>query len=156
MCALCVCRQSPFMTQSNVRPGIWALTSLSARRMCWTRDRGNVHHQSGLLLLPSDCTHSLKIVHTHTLTEIFTHRQTLLYLYIPISLSVSYTFSYILRVEAVCPRVAELNPYVHVDLSSSALDDDTDLSFLSKYQVRYCFSQSGLWPTLNELFLVTQ
>uniref|UniRef100_A0A4W6BQN0 Ubiquitin-like modifier-activating enzyme 6 n=1 Tax=Lates calcarifer TaxID=8187 RepID=A0A4W6BQN0_LATCA len=38
------------------------------------------------------------------------------------------------RVEAVCPRVAELNPYVHVDLSSSALDDDTDLSFLSKYQ----------------------
>ncbi|XP_029000723.1 ubiquitin-like modifier-activating enzyme 6 [Betta splendens] len=38
------------------------------------------------------------------------------------------------RVEAVCPRVAELNPYVHVDLSSSALDDNTDLSFLRKYQ----------------------
>ncbi|XP_032356009.1 ubiquitin-like modifier-activating enzyme 6 [Etheostoma spectabile] len=38
------------------------------------------------------------------------------------------------RVEAVCPRVAELNPYVHVDLSSSALDDNTDLSFLGKYQ----------------------
>lgn len=38
------------------------------------------------------------------------------------------------RVEAVCPRVAELNPYVHVDMSSSALDDNTDLSFLGKYQ----------------------
>ncbi|XP_074486264.1 ubiquitin-like modifier-activating enzyme 6 [Sebastes fasciatus] len=38
------------------------------------------------------------------------------------------------RVEAVCPRVAELNPYVHVDMSSSALDDNTDLSFLVKYQ----------------------
>lgn len=38
------------------------------------------------------------------------------------------------RVEAVCPRVAELNPYVHVDMSSSALDDNTDLSFLRKYQ----------------------
>ncbi|KAK5866066.1 hypothetical protein PBY51_020283 [Eleginops maclovinus] len=38
------------------------------------------------------------------------------------------------RVEAVCPRVAELNPYVHVDTCSSALDDNTDLSFLGKYQ----------------------
>ncbi|CAK6972246.1 ubiquitin-like modifier-activating enzyme 6 isoform X1 [Scomber scombrus] len=38
------------------------------------------------------------------------------------------------RGEAVCPRVAELNPYVHVDLSSVALDDNTDLSFLRKYQ----------------------
>ncbi|KAM9362971.1 ubiquitin-like modifier-activating enzyme 6 [Symphorus nematophorus] len=38
------------------------------------------------------------------------------------------------RVEAVCPRVAELNPYVHVDISSSALDNSTDLSFLRKYQ----------------------
>ncbi|KAM6942155.1 ubiquitin-like modifier-activating enzyme 6 isoform 1-T2 [Lycodopsis pacificus] len=38
------------------------------------------------------------------------------------------------RVEAVCPRVAELNPYVHVDVSSSALDDNTDLSFFGKYQ----------------------
>ncbi|TDH16143.1 hypothetical protein EPR50_G00016820 [Perca flavescens] len=38
------------------------------------------------------------------------------------------------RVEAVCPRVAELNPYVHVDMSSSALADNTDLSFLGKYQ----------------------
>ncbi|CAL9700275.1 unnamed protein product [Knipowitschia caucasica] len=38
------------------------------------------------------------------------------------------------RVEAVCPRVAELNPYVHVDMSSSSLDDNTDLSFLRKYQ----------------------
>ncbi|KAF3687627.1 Ubiquitin-like modifier-activating enzyme 6 [Channa argus] len=38
------------------------------------------------------------------------------------------------RVEAVCLRVAELNPYVHVDMSSSALDDNTDLSFLKKYQ----------------------
>lgn len=38
------------------------------------------------------------------------------------------------RVEAVCPRVAELNPYVHVDMSSSPFDDNTDLSFLRKYQ----------------------
>ncbi|XP_069023197.1 ubiquitin-like modifier-activating enzyme 6 [Embiotoca jacksoni] len=38
------------------------------------------------------------------------------------------------RVEAVCPRVAELNPYVHVDMSSFALDNNTDLSFLRKYQ----------------------
>ncbi|XP_070770537.1 ubiquitin-like modifier-activating enzyme 6 [Enoplosus armatus] len=38
------------------------------------------------------------------------------------------------RVEAVCSRVAELNPYVHVDMSSSALDNTTDLSFLRKYQ----------------------
>lgn len=39
------------------------------------------------------------------------------------------------RVEAVCTRVAELNPYVHVDISSSVLDTNTDLSFLRKYQV---------------------
>lgn len=38
------------------------------------------------------------------------------------------------RVEAVCPHVAELNPYVHVDMSSSALDDNTDVSFLRRYQ----------------------
>lgn len=38
------------------------------------------------------------------------------------------------RVEAVCPCVAELNPYVHVDMSSSALDDNTDLGFLRRYQ----------------------
>ncbi|XP_037326929.2 ubiquitin-like modifier-activating enzyme 6 [Pungitius pungitius] len=38
------------------------------------------------------------------------------------------------RVEAVCPRVAELNPYVHVDVSCEALDDNNDLSFLGKYQ----------------------
>ncbi|KAM7394215.1 hypothetical protein PAMP_021028 [Pampus punctatissimus] len=38
------------------------------------------------------------------------------------------------RGEAVCPRVAELNPYVHVDVSSTPLDDNTDLSFLRKYQ----------------------
>ncbi|XP_005741272.1 ubiquitin-like modifier-activating enzyme 6 [Pundamilia nyererei] len=38
------------------------------------------------------------------------------------------------RVEAVCPHVAELNPYVHVDMSFSALDDNTDLGFLRRYQ----------------------
>lgn len=38
------------------------------------------------------------------------------------------------RGEAVCPRVAELNPYVHVDMSSSTLDLNSDLSFLRKYQ----------------------
>lgn len=46
------------------------------------------------------------------------------------------------RVEAVCPRVAELNPYVHVDVSSSTLDENTDLSFLRKYQVCFCFFSS--------------
>ncbi|XP_011617690.1 ubiquitin-like modifier-activating enzyme 6 [Takifugu rubripes] len=39
-----------------------------------------------------------------------------------------------MRVEAVCSRVAELNPYVHVDISSSILDNNTDLRFLQKYQ----------------------
>ncbi|KAG7458825.1 hypothetical protein MATL_G00224740 [Megalops atlanticus] len=38
------------------------------------------------------------------------------------------------RVEAVHPRVAELNPYVQVNTSSSALDENTDLSFLKNYQ----------------------
>uniref|UniRef100_A0A667Y7U3 Ubiquitin like modifier activating enzyme 6 n=1 Tax=Myripristis murdjan TaxID=586833 RepID=A0A667Y7U3_9TELE len=38
------------------------------------------------------------------------------------------------RVEAVYPRVAELNPYVHVDVASFTLDNNTDLSFLRKYQ----------------------
>uniref|UniRef100_A0A8C6L8X4 E1 ubiquitin-activating enzyme n=1 Tax=Nothobranchius furzeri TaxID=105023 RepID=A0A8C6L8X4_NOTFU len=38
------------------------------------------------------------------------------------------------RYSAVCPRVAELNPYVQVDASSVPLDDNTDLSFLRKYQ----------------------
>lgn len=47
------------------------------------------------------------------------------------------TFYY--RVEAVCPRVAELNPYVRVDMSCSPLDSNTDLSFLRKFQV------SRLW-----------
>ncbi|XP_067106739.1 ubiquitin-like modifier-activating enzyme 6 [Osmerus mordax] len=38
------------------------------------------------------------------------------------------------RVEAVHPRVAELNPYVHVETSSCPLDDATDLNFLKRYQ----------------------
>ncbi|KAJ3614297.1 hypothetical protein NHX12_017871 [Muraenolepis orangiensis] len=38
------------------------------------------------------------------------------------------------RVEAVFPRVVELNPYVHVEKSSSILDNNTDLGFLTKYQ----------------------
>uniref|UniRef100_A0A8C5CXI8 Ubiquitin-activating enzyme E1 C-terminal domain-containing protein n=1 Tax=Gadus morhua TaxID=8049 RepID=A0A8C5CXI8_GADMO len=37
---------------------------------------------------------------------------------------------------SVFPRIVELNPYVHVEKSSSTLDDNTDLSFLRKYQVR--------------------
>ncbi|KAF3852132.1 hypothetical protein F7725_005487 [Dissostichus mawsoni] len=45
---------------------------------------------------------------------------------------------FIRKEDAVCPRVAELNPYVHVDTSSSALDDNTDLSFLGKYQFIGC------------------
>ncbi|XP_076848600.1 ubiquitin-like modifier-activating enzyme 6 [Brachyhypopomus gauderio] len=38
------------------------------------------------------------------------------------------------RAEAVHPRVAELNPYVQVNLSTVTLDDSTDLSFLLQYQ----------------------
>uniref|UniRef100_A0A8C9T4N7 E1 ubiquitin-activating enzyme n=1 Tax=Scleropages formosus TaxID=113540 RepID=A0A8C9T4N7_SCLFO len=38
------------------------------------------------------------------------------------------------RVEAVHPRVAELNPYVQVGKSSCVLDENTDLSFLRTYQ----------------------
>uniref|UniRef100_A0A8C7LG80 Ubiquitin like modifier activating enzyme 6 n=1 Tax=Oncorhynchus kisutch TaxID=8019 RepID=A0A8C7LG80_ONCKI len=38
------------------------------------------------------------------------------------------------RAVAVHPRVAELNPYVHVDTSSSSLDLSTDLCFLKRYQ----------------------
>lgn len=56
-----------------------------------------------------------------------------------------------LRVEAVCPRVAELNPYVHVDMSFSALDDNTDLGFLRKYQVFYfwiCVVENSEWCSL--------
>ncbi|KAB5518536.1 hypothetical protein PHYPO_G00167190 [Pangasianodon hypophthalmus] len=38
------------------------------------------------------------------------------------------------RVEAVHSRVAELNPYVQVSVSSVALNDSTDLSFLLNFQ----------------------
>ncbi|XP_051983548.1 ubiquitin-like modifier-activating enzyme 6 [Xyrauchen texanus] len=38
------------------------------------------------------------------------------------------------RVEAVHSRVAELNPYVQVSVSSDVLDESTDLSFLNRYQ----------------------
>lgn len=65
------------------------------------------------------------------------------YSYLPSSTSSFFFFNFIVtfyyRVEAVCPRVAELNPYVRVDMSCSLLDSNTDLSFLRKYQV------SRLW-----------
>uniref|UniRef100_A0A8C1YAR1 Ubiquitin-like modifier-activating enzyme 6 n=1 Tax=Cyprinus carpio TaxID=7962 RepID=A0A8C1YAR1_CYPCA len=38
------------------------------------------------------------------------------------------------RVEAVHSRVAELNPYVQVSVSTDVLDDSTDLIFLKRYQ----------------------
>uniref|UniRef100_A0A672K5D6 E1 ubiquitin-activating enzyme n=1 Tax=Sinocyclocheilus grahami TaxID=75366 RepID=A0A672K5D6_SINGR len=38
------------------------------------------------------------------------------------------------RVEAVHSRVAELNPYVQVNVSTDVLDESTDLSFLKRYQ----------------------
>ncbi|KAG1956678.1 ubiquitin-like modifier-activating enzyme [Pimephales promelas] len=38
------------------------------------------------------------------------------------------------RVEAVHSRVAELNPYVQVSVSTDVLDENTDLSFLKRYQ----------------------
>ncbi|XP_056135964.1 ubiquitin-like modifier-activating enzyme 6 [Lampris incognitus] len=55
------------------------------------------------------------------------------------------------RVEAVYPRVAELNPYVHVNTSLSTLDDKTDLSFLRKYQcVILTQARLGLQKKVNE------
>ncbi|XP_067297895.1 ubiquitin-like modifier-activating enzyme 6 [Pseudorasbora parva] len=38
------------------------------------------------------------------------------------------------RVEAVHSRVAELNPYVQVSVSTDVLDESTDLNFLKRYQ----------------------
>ncbi|MBN3315778.1 UBA6 enzyme, partial [Atractosteus spatula] len=38
------------------------------------------------------------------------------------------------RVEAVYPRIAELNPYVQVNTSNATLDETTDLSFLKQFQ----------------------
>ncbi|XP_062349731.1 ubiquitin-like modifier-activating enzyme 6 [Cinclus cinclus] len=38
------------------------------------------------------------------------------------------------RAEATLPRIAELNPYVHVAASTVPLDESTDLSFLKHYQ----------------------
>ncbi|KAM4811408.1 ubiquitin-like modifier-activating enzyme 6 [Urocitellus parryii] len=38
------------------------------------------------------------------------------------------------RAEAILYRIAELNPYVHVTLSSVPFNESTDLSFLHKYQ----------------------
>uniref|UniRef100_A0A673SXZ8 E1 ubiquitin-activating enzyme n=1 Tax=Suricata suricatta TaxID=37032 RepID=A0A673SXZ8_SURSU len=38
------------------------------------------------------------------------------------------------RAEAVLQHIAELNPYVHVTASSVPLNENTDLSFLDKYQ----------------------
>uniref|UniRef100_A0A673KTQ0 Ubiquitin-like modifier-activating enzyme 6 n=1 Tax=Sinocyclocheilus rhinocerous TaxID=307959 RepID=A0A673KTQ0_9TELE len=38
------------------------------------------------------------------------------------------------RVEAVHSRVAELNPYVQVSVATDVLDENTDLSFLKRYQ----------------------
>lgn len=58
------------------------------------------------------------------------------------------TFYY--RVDAVCPRVAELNPYVLVDMSCSPLDSNTDLSFLRKYQV----SRSWVWQWMSNSSLI--
>ncbi|KAK1175090.1 hypothetical protein AOXY_G2728 [Acipenser oxyrinchus oxyrinchus] len=38
------------------------------------------------------------------------------------------------RVETVYPRIAELNPYVQVNISTAPIDTTTDLSFLKQYQ----------------------
>ncbi|XP_074650739.1 ubiquitin-like modifier-activating enzyme 6 [Tubulanus polymorphus] len=38
------------------------------------------------------------------------------------------------RAESSCPRVAELNPYVSVDSLTTSIDENTDLSYLKKYQ----------------------
>ncbi|RXM36825.1 Ubiquitin-like modifier-activating enzyme 6 [Acipenser ruthenus] len=38
------------------------------------------------------------------------------------------------RVETVYPRIAELNPYVQVNISTASIDTTTDLSFLKQYQ----------------------
>ncbi|KAJ8000486.1 hypothetical protein DPEC_G00180630 [Dallia pectoralis] len=51
------------------------------------------------------------------------------------------------RVEAVRSRVAELNPYVHVDSSSIPLDLSTDLCFLKRYQ---CVILTEAWLSLQK------
>lgn len=97
----------------------------------------------------------VECLNSHSLTPVIQlHCKLNSYISICLSLSRSYPpfITFYHRVEAVCPRVAELNPYVHVDMSSSALDDNTDLSFLRKYQVSCYFSASGLWPTHGIVF----
>ena len=48
-----------------------------------------------------------------------------------------------LRAEATLPRLAELNPYVNVDVSVEPLTPDNDLSFLQKYQVKLAVGLVG-------------
>lgn len=124
-CCLSVCRQSLFMTQRCVRHGTWAPIFLSARRMCRARKGGKTSD--------SDWERSC-IQHLCTL-------------YTVIVVLPNYPLNLRHRVEAVCTRVAELNPYVHVDISSSVLDTNTDLSFLRKYQVWCDSSASWSLPT---------
>uniref|UniRef100_A0A672S7J6 Ubiquitin-like modifier-activating enzyme 6 n=1 Tax=Sinocyclocheilus grahami TaxID=75366 RepID=A0A672S7J6_SINGR len=63
------------------------------------------------------------------------------------------------RVEAVHSRVAELNPYVQVSVASDVLDENTDLSFLKRYQCHEHFILFNFIPIgslLFTLFLLTE
>ncbi len=52
-----------------------------------------------------------------------------------LKMCINHTIFFSIRVEAVHSRVAELNPYVQVIVSTDVLDESTDLSFLKRYQV---------------------
>lgn len=43
---------------------------------------------------------------------------------------------FVYRAEASLPKLAELNPYVTLNHSTSPFNSSSDLSFLSSYQVR--------------------
>uniref|UniRef100_A0A673KU96 Ubiquitin-like modifier-activating enzyme 6 n=1 Tax=Sinocyclocheilus rhinocerous TaxID=307959 RepID=A0A673KU96_9TELE len=63
------------------------------------------------------------------------------------------------RVEAVHSRVAELNPYVQVSVATDVLDENTDLSFLKRYQCNKHFILFNFIPIgslLFTLFLLTE
>ena len=43
---------------------------------------------------------------------------------------------YVCRAGASSAKLAELNPYVSINTLTSPLDDNTDLDYLSQYQVK--------------------
>ena len=50
------------------------------------------------------------------------------------------------RAEASCSRLAELNPYVLLTALPSELNMESDLSYLTKYQVKFHKVSSNISP----------